>query len=82
MATVKEITKYDVSSTDLFFFDNNIWVFLFAPIAGSKKEKQAVYASFVLSSERIGINGTERTSSQLHEGIAGEDFSFRYFFCQ
>lgn len=38
---------YRISSTDNFFFDNNIWIFLFAPIGGFAKAKQNDYANFL-----------------------------------
>lgn len=47
MAKLKDIRNYQVSPMDSFFFDNNIWVFLFAPIASSNERKQNAYASFL-----------------------------------
>lgn len=49
MAKLSDIKTIKVTSMDCYFFDNNIWVFLFAPIAGSNSEKQKVYSSFLSS---------------------------------
>ncbi len=43
MATYK-ISKYTVSPTEEFFFDTNVWMFIFAPLAGSKQGRQAAYS--------------------------------------
>lgn len=45
MATCK-ISKYTVGPTEDFFFDTNIWMFIFAPIAGSQPNKQKIYSAF------------------------------------
>ena len=46
MSDVLDIKEYDPKSGDIFFFDNNIWMFLFAPIISSHEKKQRVYANF------------------------------------
>ena len=43
MATHK-ISDYTVGPTEEFFFDTNVWIFVFAPIAGSKPYKQKMYS--------------------------------------
>lgn len=43
MATHR-ISDYIVGPTEEFFFDTNVWIFLFAPIAGSKPYKQKMYS--------------------------------------
>lgn len=45
MAKVENVKNFIVHSDDGFFFDTNVWIFLFAPIAGSKKRKQKVYSN-------------------------------------
>jgi len=42
-----DIEKYDPRSSDIFFFDNNIWMFLFCPLSEYNKKKQRVYSSFL-----------------------------------
>ena len=42
-----DIEKYDPRSSDIFFFDNNIWMFLFCPLAEYNKRKQRIYSSFL-----------------------------------
>ena len=46
MATCK-ISKYTVGPTEEFFFDTNVWMFIFAPLAGSRREKQKAYSGFL-----------------------------------
>lgn len=46
MATCK-ISHYTVGPTEEFFFDTNVWMFIFAPLAGSKREKQRTYSGFL-----------------------------------
>ena len=46
MATTNKITNYRVTSSDLYFFDNNVWMYIFGPIASSNRNKQNVYSSF------------------------------------
>ncbi len=47
MAKIYKIGQYKVKSDDIFFFDCNVWVFLFASIAGSNKRKQEVYSKLL-----------------------------------
>ena len=42
-----DISDYSPKSSDIFFFDNNIWMFLFCPLANFGKNKQKVYSSFL-----------------------------------
>lgn len=46
MATCK-ISNYTVGPTEEFFFDTNIWMFLFAPLAGAKQNKQKAYSKLL-----------------------------------
>ena len=46
MATCK-ISKYEVGSNEEFFFDTNVWMFIFAPLGGSKQNKQKVYSKLL-----------------------------------
>lgn len=43
---VCKIKGYNVAPTESFFFDTNVWIFIFAPIAGSKQYKQRIYSGF------------------------------------
>lgn len=47
MATLNKATGYKVSPNDLFFFDTNIWIFLFAPIAKVDYQKQNIYGTLL-----------------------------------
>jgi len=41
---VCKIKGYNVAPTESFFFDTNVWIFIFAPIAGSQQYKQRIYS--------------------------------------
>lgn len=58
MAKVENVKNFIVHSDDEFFFDANVWIFLFAPIANWKKSKQKVYANFLkdIQTARATIN--------------------------
>lgn len=49
MNNVIDIKSYNPKSSDLFFLDNNIWMFLFCPIGNHSKTQQKVYSSFFQS---------------------------------
>ncbi len=44
MATYK-IKDYEVGPSEEFFFDTNVWMLIFAPLAGSKQDRQRKYSS-------------------------------------
>ena len=46
MATIN-ISNYEVGSDEEFFFDTNVWMFLFAPLAGAKRSKQQAYSKLL-----------------------------------
>jgi hypothetical protein len=48
-AKLTDITKYSPKSTDVFFFDNNIWMYIFCPLGSFNKYKQKHYSSFLKS---------------------------------
>lgn len=58
MAKVENIRNFNVKSDDEFFFDTNVWIFLFAPIANWQKKKQQVYANLLrdIQTARATIN--------------------------
>lgn len=47
MAIINKATDYHAKSDDLFFFDTNIWMFLFAPIAEIESKKQNIYGTLL-----------------------------------
>ncbi|HOU99102.1 MAG TPA: type II toxin-antitoxin system VapC family toxin [Bacteroidales bacterium] len=47
MAKIHNIKDFQPSFNDIFFFDNNIWIYLFYPLANFKKSKQATYSNFL-----------------------------------
>jgi predicted nucleic acid-binding protein len=44
---VTKVDKHVVSSANAYFFDTNVWIYIFAPIAGTDKRKQSVYSSLL-----------------------------------
>lgn len=46
MSKVHDIRTYRPSNTDVLFFDNNVWMFLFCPIGNYEKDKQRKYSDF------------------------------------
>src|SRR4051794_33144483 len=40
------IKDYSIKGDDVFFFDNNIWMYLFCPIGQYNAHKQAEYSKF------------------------------------
>jgi predicted nucleic acid-binding protein len=48
-AKIIDITQYSPKSSDIFFFDNNIWMYLFCPLGNYNKQKQKYYSSFLRS---------------------------------
>ena len=52
MATLSKASVYTVAPTDSFFFDTNIWMLLFAPIANVNYHRQNIYVTI----QRIEYN--------------------------
>lgn len=78
MAKLSNIKTFKVTSMDCYFFDNNIWVFLFAPIASFNSEKQKEYSSFLSSIK--SANATIYTTSLVISEFA--NFCLRLSFKQ
>lgn len=49
MAKVERIRDFRVKSGDCFFFDNNVWMFLFSPISGVNNMQQRAYGNLLRS---------------------------------
>lgn len=47
MAKVEKIRDVIVKSGDLFFFDNNVWMYLFSPISGANSYQQRMYGNLL-----------------------------------
>ena len=50
-AKIIDILSYSPRSDDLFFFDNNIWMYLFCPLGNYYQNKQDIYSSFLESTK-------------------------------
>jgi predicted nucleic acid-binding protein len=46
MGKIHNISSYKPAYTDVFFFDNNVWMFLYCPIGGYEANKQRKYSAF------------------------------------
>ena len=47
MATIEHIGSYKVKSGDQFFFDCNVWMFIFSPFSVAKKHQQKIYTNLL-----------------------------------
>lgn len=52
---VIDISTYEPKSSDIFFFDNNVWMYLFCPLGDYNKSKQKLYTAFL---KNIKISGS------------------------
>ncbi|MBN8699010.1 MAG: hypothetical protein J0L54_05315 [Chitinophagales bacterium] len=44
---ILKVGNYNIKAGDTFFFDNNIWMYIYCPLANFQKDKrQAVYSKF------------------------------------
>lgn len=46
---VQDIKEYSPKSSDIFFFDNNVWMYLFCPLGNYNINKQKNFSSFLQS---------------------------------
>ena len=46
-ANIIDIKHYSPKFSDLFFFDNNIWMYLFCPLGNYQRHRQKVYSNFL-----------------------------------
>ncbi len=58
-----DVRTYSVKPDDVFLFDNNIWMYLFASIANAKANKQRIYTDFLR--RVISANATIAISSLI-----------------
>lgn len=56
MANVIKIKDYEVKSSDVFFFDNNVWMFLFASIANAEAKKQKAYSGLLSQIQSVNAS--------------------------
>ncbi len=69
---VEDIRGFYPNQNQIFFLDNNIWMFLFCPIGNSSSAKQRSYSSFI---EKVKNNGATIIVSSL----VLSEFANRYF---
>ena len=70
-ANIIDIKKYSPKSSDVFFFDNNIWMHLFCPLGNYNKKQQNTYSSF------LQITQTPRSTIFISSMVLSE-FANRY----
>ena len=70
-ANLIDINSYTPKSSDVFFFDNNIWMYLFCPLGNYNQNRQRIYSSFLQSIQTS--RGTIFTTSLILS-----EFSNRY----
>jgi predicted nucleic acid-binding protein len=46
---VINVKNYQPKSTDIFFFDNNVWMLLFCPLGNFRQSSQKAYSAFLRS---------------------------------
>jgi len=56
MINILDITTYKPQRTDMFFFDNNAWIFIFCPLGEYDRRKQHLYSSFLSSILEAGAS--------------------------
>lgn len=49
-----DIKNYNSKTNDVYFFDSNIWMFLFCPIANVNQPHQKVYSGFLSTVKSLG----------------------------
>lgn len=47
MSNIIKVGDYSILAGDQFFFDANIWIFLFCPIGAARQKKQDAYSDFL-----------------------------------
>jgi len=67
-----DIRHYSPRSSDVLFFDNNIWMYLFCPLGNFNKPRQTVYSSFLQSIQ------TAKSTIFINSLVLSE-FANRYF---
>ena len=50
---VLDIENYKPDTSDIFFFDNNIWMFLFCPLGNHEVHKQRAYSDFLKEIQEV-----------------------------
>lgn len=51
-----DINKYQPKSGDCFYFDNNVWIYLFEPLGGYNQHLQKTYSNFLAASRSSGAS--------------------------
>lgn len=49
-----DIRTYQPKSGDCFFFDNNVWIYIFGPVASYNKNLQQIYSRFLSATQTAG----------------------------
>lgn len=49
-----DIKSYQPKSGDCFYFDNNVWIYLFEPLGNYNKHLQQTYSNFLAATRSVG----------------------------
>ena len=52
MAKVHNVLTYQPRSSESLFFDNNVWMFLFCPLASYRRDKQKAYSNLLVKAQQ------------------------------
>lgn len=73
---VINVNDYKPKSSDIFFFDNNIWMLLFCPLGNFRKTSQKAYSAFLqnIQSSRSTVFITSLVLSEFANASLRIDF--------
>ncbi len=74
--SIFDIKTYQPKSSDIFFFDNNVWMFLFCPLGNYKPQKQELYSTFLKNIQTV--NATIFVNSLILSEFANAYFRLDY----
>jgi predicted nucleic acid-binding protein len=76
-ANIINIKSYSPKSSDVFFFDNNIWMHLFCPLGNYNQSRQKMYSAFLQSvqSSRATIFINSMVISEFANSYLRMDFA-------
>ncbi len=71
-----DISKYQPKSGDSFFFDNNVWIFIFGAIGNYNLPQQKTYSNFLSASQSVGA--TIFTNSMILSEFSNRILRFNF----
>ena len=76
-ANLIDINSYTPNPNDSFFFDNNVWMYLFCPLGNFNTNKQSAYSSFLqrITSSKCSLFVNSMVLSEFANSYLRLDFS-------